>query len=135
MTLSLVTPKDVPYVWVEVKPLIDKALKHTAGEMNSSDVLNLILNKNQVLWLGLEDEEIFCAGTTELIYYPKKTILRIVTFASKSGHHYELWKDFIDTLEDYAHLYKCSAIEAWVRKGLAKKLKWDNEYSVITKQL
>ena len=26
-------------------------------------------------------------------------------------------------------------VEAWTRKGLAKKLDWDHEYSVITKDI
>ena len=43
MTLSLVSPKDVPYVWTEVKPLIEKALVYTAGEALVVDVLKLIL--------------------------------------------------------------------------------------------
>ena len=137
MTLSLgtVNKKDVKYVWNEVEPLINKALSHTDGRMLSSDVLHDILTSHGVLWVGFDDDRIFCAGTTEIIQYPQKRILRIITFASKSGHDYESWKDFIHTLEEYGKCNKCTSIEAWTRKGLARKLKWDNEYSVITKNI
>ncbi len=131
--LFLVKPEDLPYVWDEVKPLIDKALSHANGEMNSSDVLNFLFDEVQLLWVGIKNDNIFCAGTTEVVNYPQKKILRIITFASKTGHYYELWKDFADTLEDFGTKIGCNALEAWTRKGLAKKLKWENEYSVITR--
>ena len=136
MTLSLVSPKDVPYVWTEVKPLIEKALVYTAGEALVEDILKFILEKDQMLWVGTnDDDEIFCAATTEIIGYPRKNVFRIVTFATKSGHDYEIWKDFIHTIEDCAIVCECTSIEAWVRKGLARKLKWEHEYSVITKNI
>ena len=131
--LFIVKPKDLPRVWDEVKPLIEKALSHANGEMDSSDVLNFLFDEVQLLWVGIKNDNIFCAGTTEVVNYPQKKILRIITFASKTGHDYELWKDFADTLENFGTKIGCSSLEAWTRKGLAKKLKWDNEYSVITR--
>tara|TARA_B100000902_G_scaffold392213_1_gene444266 strand:+ start:325 stop:750 length:426 start_codon:yes stop_codon:yes gene_type:complete len=131
--LFIVKPKDLPRVWDEVKPLIEKALSHANGEMDSSDVLNFLFDEVQLLWVGIKNDNIFCAGTTEVVNYPQKKILRIITFASKTGHDYELWKDFADTLEDFGSKIGCNALEAWTRKGLARKLKWDNQYSVITR--
>jgi len=131
--LFAVDPKDIPHVWDEVKPLINKALSHANGEMDVSDVLTFLFEGSQILWIGIKNDTIFCAGTTEVVNYPKKKILRIITFASKTGHDYELWKDFADTLENFGTKIGCSSLEAWTRKGLAKKLKWDNEYSVITR--
>tara|TARA_R100001463_G_scaffold42462_2_gene89012 strand:- start:2506 stop:2931 length:426 start_codon:yes stop_codon:yes gene_type:complete len=131
--LFAVDPKDIPHVWDEVKPLINKALSHANGEMDVSDVLTFLFEGSQILWIGIKNDTIFCAGTTEVVNYPQKKILRIITFASKTGHDYELWKDFADTLENFGTKIGCSSLEAWTRKGLAKKLKWDNEYSVITR--
>ena len=131
--LFAVDPKDIPHVWDEVKPLINKALSHANGEMDVSDVLTFLFEGSQILWIGIKNDTIFCAGTTEVVNYPKKKILRIITFASKTGHDYELWKDFADTLEDFGSKIGCNALEAWTRKGLARKLKWDNQYSVITR--
>lgn len=135
MNLSIINSSNIPKVWAEVKPLIDKALAHADGEMDSSDVLTLLFKEQQILWVGFKDDGIFCAGTTEIVNYPKKRVLRIITFATKSGHDYDLWKDFIHTLEGFGQMCGCVSIEAWVRKGLARKLKWNNEYSIITKPI
>jgi hypothetical protein len=134
-TLLIVNSDDVEYVWHEVKPLIEKALAYAEGELYSEDVLQRIFEETQTLWVGMKDGEIFCAGVTEIITYPRKRVLRIITFATKSGHDYEHWKDFVEVIEGFGVRHGCSAIEAWTRKGLARKLKWDNEYSVITKDI
>ena len=133
--LLIVNPSDIEHVWEEVKPLLEKALAHAEGEMLPSDILDLILEEKETLWVGMNDGEIFCAGVTEIITYPRKKVLRIITCATKSGHDYEMWKDFTDIIEGFGVRYGCSSIEAWTRKGLAKKLNWDNEYSVITKDI
>jgi hypothetical protein len=134
-TLLIVNPDDVEYVWHEVEPLIEKALAHADGELYPEDVLSLIFDERQTLWVGMKDGEIFCAGVTEIITYPRKRVLRVITFATKNGHDYKYWKDFEEVIEGFGVRHGCSSIEAWTRKGLAKKLKWDNEYSVITKDI
>ena len=133
--LCLIPPKDLPYIWPDVKNLLDKSLSQQQYESSSKDILVNLMNGDQVLWVGIDKKKIFCAGVTEFCYNPQKKSLNIVAFASKSGHDYELWKDFIYTLEDFGAQYGCAFIEATVRKGLAKKLKWDHEYSVITKTI
>ncbi len=133
--LLLVNPKDVNLVWHEAKPLLDKALKYSEGELLSSDILKLIFEGKQALWVGINKKKLYCAAITEVIPYPQKRVLRIVTFSTKSGYQYDLWKDLIPILEDYGKHFKCSSMEAWARKGLARKLKWDHEYSVITKNI
>ncbi len=134
-SLLVVDSTDVDYVWDDVQPLIDKALIHSEGELLSEDIFKLIKKEMQVLWVGIKDKELFCAGVTEIIKYPRKKVLRIITFATKSGHDYEHWKDFIEVLEAFGAKQGCASVEAWTRKGLAKKLDWDHEYSVITKDI
>lgn len=133
--LYLVPPKDIPYVWSEVKPLLDKSLSQQQNELSSKDILKDIMDGDLVLWVGVADKKLFCSGVTEFFHHGQKKSLNIVAFASVSGHDYELWKDFIYILEDFGAQYGCTFIEATVRKGLAKKLKWDHEYSVITKPI
>ena len=134
--LYLTPIKDVPFLWHEVKPLIEKALTHSGGEVTSEDILNDILTGENHLWVGIENKNtIFCAGVTEIITRPQKRILYIITFATASGSDYDLWKDFIHILDDFGSQYECTVIETQVRKGLARKLKWDNEYSVITRTI
>ena len=132
---QLIEPSEIPYIWVDVKPLIDKALVHANGEMLTSDVLKLLLENKEHLFIGFDNDEILSALVGEIIHYPQKKVFRIITWSTKSGHDYEEWIDLFGTIEYFAKSKGCDSIEAWTRKGLARKLKWDNEYSVITKNI
>ena len=132
---QLIEPSEIPYIWVDVKPLIDKALVHANGEMLTSDVLKLLLENKEHLFIGFDNDEILSALVGEIIHYPQKKVFRIITWSTKSGHDYEEWIDLFNTIEYFAKSKGCDSIEAWTRKGLARKLKWDNEYSVITKNI
>ena len=130
-----IPPQDLPNVWHDVKPLINKALEHASGEIMSSDILELLLEQRQILLVGVDDKKLEMATVGEIVNYPKKRIFRVITLATKSGHDYEKWNEYIPLVEDFAKQHGCVALEAWTRKGLARKLDWDNEYSVITKQI
>tara|TARA_R100000781_G_scaffold90185_3_gene55691 strand:- start:133 stop:555 length:423 start_codon:yes stop_codon:yes gene_type:complete len=132
---ELVSSKDLPYVWVYAKPLIEKALAHAEDYILVEDVLSLLLSKQEHLFIGKEDGEINSALVAEIITYPRKKALRIITWSTNSGRDLEQWIDLLDTIEEFAISNNCSSLEAWTRKGLARKLKWDNEYSIITKQI
>tara|TARA_R100000808_G_C2131679_1_gene140755 strand:+ start:153 stop:566 length:414 start_codon:yes stop_codon:yes gene_type:complete len=131
----LVYPNEIPQMWFNVKPLIEKALVHANGEMLSSDILKLLLENREHLFIGYDNDEILSALVGEIITYPQKKTFRIITWSTKSGHDYEAWIGLFDTIEYFAKSKGCDSIEAWTRKGLARKLKWDNEYSVITKNI
>tara|TARA_R100001082_G_scaffold1075_1_gene908 strand:- start:1476 stop:1883 length:408 start_codon:yes stop_codon:yes gene_type:complete len=131
----LVPPSDVTKLWGKVEPLITKALKHNHGELISSDILKLLLQRRQLLWIGFEDNDINSALIGEFITYPRKKAFRIITWSTKSGYHYEEWMKLFDKIEDFARVNGCSLMEAWTRKGLAKKLNWNHSYSIVSKQL
>tara|TARA_R100000458_G_scaffold55783_1_gene60077 strand:+ start:183 stop:593 length:411 start_codon:yes stop_codon:yes gene_type:complete len=122
-------------IWGEVEPLIDKALKHNHGELTSYDALQLLLDKKLDLWVGSDGNEILSALLAEFIYYPRKKAMRIVTWSTKSGHDYTHWMELFDKIEHFAKHNECSLIEAWTRKGLAKKLNWEHSYSVVSKNI
>ena len=133
---TLVKPEDVPFIWHEVGPLIEKALKHNyLGSMTSVDALRLILNERQQLWIGVDKDGLFLAILTQVVPYPRHTVLRIITFATKTGHDMDIWYQHLSTLEQFGRDYDCKALEAWTRKGLAEKLNWEHEYAVITKEI
>ena len=135
--LLLVYPENIKHVWEEVDPLIEKALEHSAGGMDVTDALKLLLEEDLELWVGVDEdsEDILCALLTEIVAYPNKTVLRILTFATESGLDLDLWMECLPVLEAFAVHMKCDALEAWTRKGLAKKLNWEHEYSIITKTI
>ncbi len=133
---TLVKPEDVPFIWHEVEPLIEKALKHNyLGSMTSVDALRLILNERQQLWIGVDKDGLFLTILTQVVPYPRHTVLRIITFATKTGHDMDIWYHHLSTLEQFGRDCDCKALEAWTRKGLAEKLNWEHEYAVITKEI
>lgn len=133
--LILINPKDAPDVWANAKPLIDKALAYSEGNMNSYDALKLILNERQQLWVGIDGSEITCTGLTEIIPYPQNKVLRIITFATSSGKDLDMWQNHLHVVEEFGVACGCNRLEAWTRKGLAEKLKWEHEYAVISKPI
>ena len=102
--------------------------------MTSTDALRLILNERQQLWIGF-DTDIFLAILTEVVHYPKNKVLRIIAFSTETGHDMDVWYHHLNTLEEFALACECTALEAWARKGLAEKLKWEHKYAVITKPI
>lgn len=122
-------------IWGEVEPIITKALKRNDGELLSDDVLKALLKKENILWVGVQDNKILMALVLEMIEYPRKKALNILTWGTKSGYDYELWIKEFYKVEHFAKINGCSFIEARTRKGLAKKLNWEFCYSVIRKHI
>jgi len=133
--LLLVKTENVQDVWSKARPLIEKALAYDyLGSMTSTDALKLILTERQQLWIGF-DTDIFLAILTEIVHYPKNKVLRIIAFSTETGHDMNAWYHHLDVLEEFALACECTALEAWARKGLAEKLKWEHEYAVISKSI
>ena len=128
-------PEEIPRVWNKVKPLIDKALVHNYGEQNSLDILEKLFKKQVVLFIGVEADEIMSALIGEVLIHPRKKVFHITTWSTKTGHDYDQWMQLFDVVEDFARGQSCTTITAWTRKGLAKKLNWTHEFSVVTKDL
>ena len=133
--LLLVKTENVQDVWPKARPLIEKALAYDyLGSMTSTDALRLILNGRQQLWIGV-DTDIFLSILTEIVHYPKNKVLRIIAFSTVTGHDMDIWYHHLNILEEFALTCECTALEAWARKGLAEKLKWEHEYAVISKPI
>ena len=133
--LLLIKTENVQDVWPQARPLIEKALAYDyLGSMTSTDALRLILNERQQLWIGF-DTDIFLAILTEVVHYPKNKVLRIIAFSTETGHDMDAWYHHLNTLEEFALACECTALEAWARKGLAEKLKWEHKYAVISKPI
>jgi len=135
MFLAPVFASEIPSVWHKVKPLVEKALKHTHGEQISSDVLESLLTKQYILFAGIEAQELASICIAEVIVYPRKKVLHIPIAATESGRDFELWRDHFSVVEDFGKAMGCTSVSAWTRKGFAKKLKWTHQYTVLTKEL
>ena len=130
--LTIVHPKDVPHIWHIVKPMIEVALLDEW--MTTEKVLADILSKKNHLWVGLQDgdDKIHMALVTEFIGHQT---LYINTWATSTGYNFSDWYPLITTVDEFGRENGCTTIEATVRRGLAKKLKWDYQYTVCTRSL
>jgi len=131
--VALVEAEDIDMVWGDVVPLIEKALLHAEGELMPEDIKKHLDSADLRLWVALKDKDVIASMVTEIIQYPRKKIVRVITLAGKDM---SLWYDFLPMLEGYAIRNGCSSLEAWTRKGMTRKLKdWKHSYDIITKDL
>ena len=134
--LFLIKPDDVEDLWFGARPLIQKALNHAEGALSTTDVLRMILNGQMHLWVGFQNNKILTAIVTEIINYTIHKICRIITTATETGHDLDEWyPTMLEHVGEFALSEGCVALEAWCRKGLARKLDWDHEHSVVYKVL
>ena len=132
---QLIQPKDLPYIWPEVALLINKGLAHSNGEINADGFFLPIYTGQQYLWIGIEDGLLSSVLICETIQYQLRTSLFIHVWVTKSGRDYEPWMEHWDSIVNFAKINGCDFIEAKVRKGLAKKLKWTDKHSLVTLEI
>jgi len=133
MRAHLLEPEDVAYVWEEVVPLLARVAPHTEGEMEPDDYIEPLTHGDMQLWVVVENKRVNAALVTQIIPYPQKRILRLISLA---GDNFQDIKDFLEMVEVFALKNGCTALEMWGRKGWKKLLSdWKDSYIVYTKDL
>ncbi len=130
---QIVQPEDVAYIWEEVAPLLDKVKEHTEGELETDDFLEPLTHGDMQLWMATEESDVRAVMITQIITYPQKRVLRIISLA---GEDFEEIRSFQEMIEGFAVKLECTALEMWGRKGWKKLLPdWKDTYIVYTKDL
>ena len=133
MKAQIVAPEDIAYIWEEVAPLLDKVQEHTEGEVESDDFLEPLTHGDMQLWIVTEDSILHSVMITQIIPYPQKKVLRVISLA---GSEFNKLNEFQAMLESFAIRTGCSSLELWGRKGWKKLLPdWESNYIVYTKDL
>ena len=132
---QLIEGKDLPYIWAEVAPLINKGLSHSLGESDAESFFLPIYTGQQYLWIGIENGLLDLVLVCEVLRYQLRTSLFIHVWATSSGQDYEPWMEHWKSIINFAKINGCDFIEAKVRKGLAKKLKWTDKHSLVTLEI
>jgi hypothetical protein len=133
--VALVKPEDIPDIWYSIKPLFEEALNHSAGECLPAHLLQDLLNEREFLWIGIDEGEIKSALVASPIKYPRRNTLRILTWTVDKSSDFDMWYKHLHLIEEFGRKLGCTHVEAWVRKGLVKKLNWEHEYSIISKPI
>ena len=129
----LLQPEDVAYIWEDVAPMLARVTSHTEGELEPDDFIEPLTHGEMQLWIAIEDKEIIAALITQVMPYPQKKVLRLISLA---GEDFNKFKDFISMVESFAIRSECSSLEMWGRKGWKKLLPdWKDSYIVFTKDI
>lgn len=106
--------------WHYAVPYIKRALDHASGEFEHTDLRKFCQERDMQLWLIARPGRVVGAGTTEIVVYPRRKHLRIVTL---SGSEFEQWMPIADVaMEEFARANGCHALECYARRGFAKRL-------------
>ena len=133
MSSHLLEPEDVAYVWEVVCPLLARVAPHSEGVMEPDDYIEPLTHGDMQLWVVVENKRVNAALVTQIIPYPQKRILRLISLA---GDNFQDIKDFLEMVEVFALKNGCTALEMWGRKGWKKLLSdWKDSYIVYTKDL
>ena len=131
--IVLVSPDDVPYIWDKIHDHLVSMTPHSEGELEPDAFYEAISEGAMQLWIALEEKELLASMITQIVTYPRKNVLRIISI---SGDDMYKWIDYIPTIEDWALSMGCTSLECWGRKGWLKVLKdWKCSYHIITKDL
>jgi hypothetical protein len=140
--LVLIEPDDIREVWPYVKDGVDKAMLHSDSVMSGEDFLPDLESGSCRLWVFMSEAKIVGHLITQVIKYPRKSFMRLLTVQCEGGENgsvgMTLWSKFIPALEEYASREGCEHLEGYARKGMARSLErhgWKNQYSIITKSV
>ena len=131
--IVLVSSDDVPYIWEKIHPHLELMEPHSEGELAPEDFYEAITNGDMQLWTAIKDNEIMASMVTQIVPYPRKRVLRIISIA---GEEMDGWIKNLPLIEDWALSVGCTSLECWGRKGWLKILKdWRCSYHILTKDL
>ena len=120
-------------MWEEVVPLLARVAPHTEGELEPDDYIEPLTHGDMQLWVVVENKRVNAALITQIIPYPQKKVLRLISLA---GEDFQEIKGFLEMVEVFALKNGCSSLEMWGRKGWKKLLSdWKDSYIVYTKDL
>ena len=133
MKAHIVQPEDIAYIWEEVAPLLERVKEHSEGELETDDFLEPLTHGDMQLWTAIKNNEIMASMVTQIVPYPRKRVLRIISIA---GEEMDGWIKYLHLIEDWALSVGCTSLECWGRKGWLKILRdWKCSYHILTKDL
>ena len=134
MTWRAVDPENLPNDWLVYAPLVRQALEAGEGSYSERDVMFALLSGQSQLWV-YGDPQLPPASIciTEIVTFPKqrKCLVRYI------AGEWQLFADNLSKMEAYARGQGCHRIEAYMRKGLQRKLPpdWTTRHVFMVKEL
>lgn len=135
MKVHHVEPKYLHYVWPEVAPYLEKALKHSGGEYNLDQLKVFLMQGHQALLIGMDNDGVKGAVTVEFINYPNDRVAFITAIGGKMVSNQNVWQQFEDWLRiNGATTVRGAAFES-VARLWRKAFGFENRYVMVEKRL
>ena len=135
--IALVPVEYLNHTWPDVREEIERAVLRANGRWSIEALYASILNGEQQLWIAFdEDKNIEGVGTTEVAYYPAKTMM-VIQFLGGNNFNSWVW-DMLEKFKQFGRDHGCQGIEATGRPGFWKWLGQDGfnkSYVVYEKEL
>ncbi len=122
---TVVSPDLIDHCWPEASAMLEKAVAHSGGRYELSDLKAQLDNNSQNLWvLYRGSNEMIMAMTTMFVHYPRRKFLN-VTFCGSGDKEMAAIrhrKVFVPKINDWAKMHDCHGVEVVGRKGWEKIL-------------
>jgi len=121
LSVSRVAPVNLDFVWREVAPMVERGLRHGAGDSTSPAELRAAIATGKMeLWAVADGGDIVAIVVLRVVSRVKGVALLVSLVA---GRDFDSWGQMIsDLVADYAELIGAYTVEATARKGMAKWL-------------
>lgn len=132
LVITGVPKRDIPLIWNQVEPLVNKALATGRGELWACDVLTLLLSGDMQLWAAFDGQAVKAICITEIVTFPRLKICRVAYVA---GSGMRAWLGEIDLIKAWAKSHGCQEIWGGGRKGWSRVLGWEPGYQTCALKL
>jgi hypothetical protein len=140
--LVRVDQEDVEEAWPHVRDSVHRAWLHSDSVQEGDDFLGDLRDGICDLWMFISEGKAVGHMITQVVEYPRKTLLRVLTMECQGGEKgmlgMDLWAKFVPIVEEYALMRGCAHLEAYTRRGMARALQkhgWENQFNIVTKQI
>ena len=132
--LVTVLPHQVSGYWIEVEPMIEKALRRGGSHLSALKIFENLLKGEMLLWLSKRSGRIEACCVTQIVNWP---LARVVFIILISGVAMENWLHFEGDVTEYARQQYCTAIEGYGRFGWVRAAPegWEPVHVLLRKKL
>lgn len=116
----------VAAMWHVAQPMLEKALKHSDGELTDTHIYNTLMNGERALWIVFKNDKPIASITTRIDKHKSGLKVCVIDFAG--GESFKEWDTFTDYIEPYYASMGCTKMEiagraGWLRLHTAKNFK------------
>ena len=135
VNISAIPVERINEAWAYISPFIKKGLDEGLNECTMEEVKDRA-NSGEVLVIIVEDDELLCVQTYEIVQKTNKKIMNLFT---TGGIKLDIYiEELLIVIEKIAKNYNCDSIYTKGRKGWERKLKgygYNHGYTILEKKL